>query len=319
MGALRMLRVLFQFEAGPSMSSKLENLKDQGLSVDAVPVHDKVRFGECLQNADVLWHVLDPVTEEMIRSAPKLRLIQKIGVGVNTIDLKTAQDCGIAVCNMPGTNSRAVAEMTLTLMLGALRRISYLDRATRAGSWHLPPDIQESIGEIHGRTVGFFGFGAVPRILAPILKVMGAHLIYTSTTPKSDAEAEWRDFDELIRESDIISIHAPLTAETKGIFGSAEIDAMKPGAIIVNTARGELIDQEAFVRALSKGAIGAAGLDVFAGEPIDHDDKILKLENVVIAPHVSWLTSETLDRSLVVAVENCRRLEAKEKLLHQVG
>ncbi len=93
---------------------------------------------------------------------------------------------------------------------------------------------------------------------------------------------------------------------------------MKPGAIIVNTARGELIDQGALVRALSKGSIGAAGLDVFAAEPIDHDDKVLQLENVVIAPHVSWLTSETLDRSLVVAVENCRRLEAKEKLLHRV-
>ncbi|MGH1418339.1 MAG: 2-hydroxyacid dehydrogenase [Hyphomicrobiaceae bacterium] len=313
-----MLRVLFQYEAGPNMAAKLDRLKDQNLDIDVVPPQDQARFGSCLQEADVVWHVLQPITEKMIRSASKLRLIQKIGVGVNTIDLETAEACGIAVCNMPGTNSRAVAEMTLTLMLGAMRRITYLDRATHAGNWHVPPDVHETFGEIHGRTVGFFGYGATARILTPILKSMGARLIYTATSPKSGVDAEWRDFSALTREADIISLHAPLTPDTAGVFDATAIRSMKPGVIIVNTARGELIDQAALVQALLDGHVGAAGLDVFASEPIDKSEKILQFENVVVAPHVSWLTSETLDRSLGVAAENCRRLLANETLIHRV-
>jgi phosphoglycerate dehydrogenase-like enzyme len=263
--------------------------------------------------------VLEPITAEVIASAPNLKLIQKIGVGVNTIDLEAARARAVAVCNMPGTNTRAVAEMTLLLMLGSLRRIAQLDRATRAGEgWSLPADLQDRLGEIHGRTVGFVGYGGVPRMLAPILAAMGARLLYTATAPKDGAEADWRDLDALLGESDIVSLHAPLTEKTGGMISAEAIAKIKPGAVLVNTARGELVDQKALAEALSSGRLGAAGIDVFAHEPVPADDSLLSLDNVVVAPHFAWLTAETLERSLSVAIENCRRLGDADTLLHRV-
>ncbi len=314
-----MMRVLFHFEAGPALRARLAGLNAEGIGVDIVPVSDRERLAECLPDAEVFWHVLEPITAEVIQAAPKLRLIQKIGVGVNTIDLDAARDRGVAVCNMPGTNTRAVAEMTLLLMLGALRRIAHLDNVTRAGrGWSLSPEQQESFGEIHGRTVGFVGYGAVPRTLGPILAAMGARLLYTATAPKPDAKAEWRDLYSLLRESDIVSLHTALTSETKEIIGRQAIEAMKPGAILVNTARGELVDQSALASALQIGHLGAAGMDVFAREPVSPDDKILTFDNVVLAPHLAWLTMDTLDRSIGVAKENCHRLATDRELLHRV-
>ena len=313
-----MIRVLFQYDAGPALRARLGELEAEGLRVDIVPVPDREALAACLPRAEVFWHVLDPITAEMIRAAPRLRLIQKIGVGVNTIDLEAARRRGIAVCNMPGTNTRAVAEMTLLLMLGALRRIAQLDRETRAGrGWSLPAEMQGQLGEIHGRTVGFVGYGSVPQALAPVLTAMGARLLYTARAPKPDAGAEWRNVDALLKEADIVSLHAPLTPATKGMIGRKALDVMKPGAVLINTARGELVDQAVLTEALRDGRLGAAGLDVFAGEPVPPDDPLLRLENVVLAPHYAWLTKETLDRSLAAARENCRRLAAQEELLHR--
>ncbi len=313
------MRVLFHYDAGPSLRARLDALSAEGLAVDVVPVPDRDRFASALTRAEVIWHVLEPITGYMIDAAPKLRLIQKIGVGVNTIDLSAASARGIAVCNMPGTNTRAVAEMALLLMLGALRQVARLDAATRQGQgWSLPPAIQDRLGELNGRTVGLVGYGAVPRILAPILAAMGARVLYTATAPKSDATAEWRALDDLLQECDVLSLHVPLTQETRGMIDRAALASMKPGAVLVNTARGELVDQPALVEALSSGQLGAAGLDVFAREPVDARDPLLRLDNVVLAPHFAWLTAETLERSLAVAVENCRRLRDGADLLHRV-
>ena len=220
---------------------------------------------------------------------------------------------------MPGTNSRAVAEMTLALMLAVLRRLPGLDSATRRGAgWALDPAIQDDLGEIGGRTVGLVGYGAVPRLLAPVLAAMGAKLLYTARRPKPDAPAEWRDLPDLLSQSDIVSLHLPLAPETEGIIDAAAIARMKPGAVFVNAARGGLVDEAALVEALSSGHIRAAGLDVFATEPVGPDNPLLRMENVVLAPHVAWLTTETLELSIGVAVENCRRLRAGGELLHRV-
>ena len=249
-----------------------------------------------------------------------MRLIQKIGVGVNTIDLAAASARGIAVCNMPGTNSRAVAEMTLGLMLGCLRRLLELHRRTAAGKgWQLPDDLPEGLGEICGRTVGLIGYGAVPRVLAPTLATLGARILYTATAPKGDAIGEWRTLEPLLAESDIVSLHVPLTPETAGMIDAARLERMKRGAILINTARGGLVDEDAMCRALRDGHLAAAGLDVFAREPTPADTPVLQLENVVMTPHVAWQTRETLERSLAVAIENCRRLSAGEPLRHQVN
>jgi phosphoglycerate dehydrogenase-like enzyme len=313
------LKIVLQYAAGPMFAERLEDLASEGLSVSLCPASDPSRFREAMASAEVIWHLLDPITDATMAGAPSLRLIQKIGVGVNTIDLDAARRRKVAVCNMPGTNSQAVAEMTLLLMLGALRRIAHLDAATRAGhGWALPTALQDSYGELHGRTVGLVGYGVVPRCLAPMLAAIGARVLFCSRSRKPDAIGECRSLPALLAESDIVSLHLPLTPETSMIIDATAIASMKPGATLVNTARGGLVDETALVTALRSGRLGAAGLDVFETEPPGVGNSLLDLDNVVVTPHLAWLTRETWERSLTVAVENCRRLEEGEDLLHRV-
>ena len=311
------MKVVFHYAAGPELASRLAAL--EGLEVAVCPEVDDARFAALMAEAEVLWHVLKPVTAEVIAAAPRLRLIQKIGVGVNTIDLDAARARGIAVCNLPGTNAPAVAEMTLLLMLGALRQVARLDAATRAGrGWALDPALQDRLGELGGRTVGLVGYGAVPRALAPALQALGCRLLYATRAPKPDALGEWRPLDALLAEADVVSLHLPLTRETERLIDTAALARMKPGAVLVNTARGGLVDQAALVEALRSGRLAAAGLDVFAVEPMDPADPLLALPNVVLTPHLGWLTTGTFGRSFPLAVENCRRLAGGAPLLHRV-
>jgi phosphoglycerate dehydrogenase-like enzyme len=311
------VKVVFQNAAGPQLAARLAAL--DGLEVTACAESDEAQFSALMKDAEVVWHVLKPITASVIAGAPRLRLIQKIGVGVNTIDLDVAAERGIAVCNLPGTNTQAVAEMTLLLMLAALRRLPQLDVATRAGTgWSLDPSIQDALGELSGRVVGLVGYGAVPRALAPVLRAMGCDLLYTARERKPDALGRYVTLNELLAASDLVSLHVPLTPETAGMIDAVAIARMKRGAVLVNTARGGLVDQVVLTRALSEGRLGAAGLDVFADEPVDTSDPLFRLENVVVAPHVAWLTHRTFERSLVVAAENCRRLRAGEPLLYRV-
>lgn len=262
-----------------------------------------------------LLHVLTPVTPEFIASAPNLRLIQKLGVGVNTIALEAAREHGVAVCNMPGTNSQAVAEMALSLIMAVLRRTCFFDARTRAGEgWTADPSELDDVGEVGGRTVGLVGFGNSAQRLAPVLAALGAKVVYTARGPR-DVPYEYWPLERLLAESDIVSLHIPLTGETR-----ASIDpfAMKRGAMLVNTARGELVDEVSLIEALRSGHLRGAGLDVFLQEPVTPANPLLSLPNVVLAPHIAWLTPETLVRSLKVAHENCRRLAGGEPLLHQV-
>jgi phosphoglycerate dehydrogenase-like enzyme len=314
------MKAILHFNAGPLLLERLRAVTPAGLKVTVVSVNDDARFTSEMRDTDLLLHVLKPVTESIMSGAPKLRLIQKIGVGVNTIDLEVAARRGIAVANMPGTNSQAVAELTLALMLAALRRIVFLDQRMRAGEgWTLAPAALESAGEIHGRTVGLVGYGEVPRRLAPVLRALGAKIIYTASAPKPDALGDFLSLDQVVANSDILSLHMPVTDKTEKIIGRDMLKMMKRGSIIVNTARGELIDEDALFDNLRSGHLGAAGLDVFAKEPVGAGHPLYTLDNVVLTPHKAWLTTETIDRSLKVAFENARRLEAGEKLLHQVA
>jgi phosphoglycerate dehydrogenase-like enzyme len=314
------VKIVFQYDAGPGLRAKLAALAGEGFEVAACEETDQARFLALMAEAEALWHVLMPIAADVIAALPKLRFIQKVGVGLNTVDLAAAKARGIKVCNMPGTNSQAVAEMTLLLMLATLRRVCWFDARTREGrGWPLPVEIQDQLGEIAGRTVGLIGFGAVPRLLAPILRAMGAKVLYTARAPKPDAAAsEWRALDDLLAESDIISLHAALNDETQGMIDARALARMKPGAVLINTARGALVDEAALVAALKSGRLGAAGVDVYASEPARADHPLFALPNVVVAPHVAWLTVETLERSLAIAVENCRRLRTGKPLLHQV-
>ncbi len=308
------MKVVFHYAAGPALAARLAGLP--GLAVTVCPEADDAGFAAAMVDADVLWHVLKPCTAAVIEGAPKLRLIQKIGVGVNTIDLVAARARAIPVCNLPGTNAPAVAEMALLLMLAVLRRLPQLDAALRQGIWASPPAAQDRFGELGGKTVGLIGNGAVPRALTPILRAMGCAVLFTSRTASPDPA--YRRLHDLLAQSDIVSLHIPQTDETAGMMSAAAFAGMKPGAILINTARGGLVDEGALLAALQSGRLAGAGLDVFATEPAAADNPLFARPDVVVAPHVAWLTAGTFDRSLAIAAENCRRLLAGLTLLHRV-
>jgi phosphoglycerate dehydrogenase-like enzyme len=310
------MNLLFHYEAGPNLRAALER-KARSLRILYCDQADEERFDRVLPEIDVLWHVLKPVSRAHIERAPRLRLIQKIGVGVNTIDLEAARASGIAVCNMPGTNTNAVAEMTLLLMLAALRRVLQLDALCRSRIWVPDQTLREGLAELSGRTVGFIGFGAVPQRLAPILSALGANTIYTARSNKAVPYPRL-ELGSLLAKADIISVHLPLTSETLGLVGRSEIARMKPGAILVNTARGGIVDETALHDALTTGHLSAAGLDVFEDEPVRVDHPLLSLSNVITAPHVAWLTNETWQRSLDIALYNTGALAAGEPLHHRI-
>lgn len=313
------LKIVLHYKVGPALASKLARLVEIGLRVVICPVADPERFRHEMSDADVLWHFLEPVTADVIEASPRLRLIQKIGVGVNTIDLAAARERNIRVCNMPGTNSRAVAEASLALMFAALRRLSRFDVLTRRGDgWNWDAALQDELFELGGRCVGLVGYGSIPRILAPVLVALGAEVVYFARSPKPDAVGEFCMLPELLARSDIVSLHVPLDPQTRHLIDAKALATMKQGAVLVNTARGGLVDEAALIEALRHGPLRAAALDTFEEEPTPRDNPLLRLENVVFTPHVAWMTAETFDRSLVVAVENCRRLTSDGSFLHQI-
>ncbi|MDQ2802556.1 MAG: hydroxyacid dehydrogenase, partial [Pseudomonadota bacterium] len=182
------MNVVFHYAAGPDLAERLAAAATDSLSVAVCSERDDERLAHLLPEMDVLWHVLRPATAAMIAAAPRLKLIQKIGVGVNTIDLAAARQRGIAVCNLPGSNARAVAELTLALMLAALRRLPAFDAAMRQGNgFALDPALQDGLGELGGRTVGLVGYGAVPCVLAPVLAALDCRVIYTARTVRPEA------------------------------------------------------------------------------------------------------------------------------------
>ena len=309
------MKVVYHASAGPDLAARLAAL--DGLEVAICAEDDDALLAGLLAECEVLWHVLKRCTSDMIAAAPKLRLIQKIGVGVNTIDLDAAKSRDIPVCNLPGTNSRAVAEMTLALMLAVLRRVPRFDASLRSGIW-TNLALQDGLGELGGRVVGLVGYGSVPRILAPVLTAIGCEVLYTARNPAPDVTARYVSLDSLLDQSDVVSLHVPLTAGTDRMIGAAALARMKPGAVLINTARGGLVDQPALVDALRSGRLGGAGLDVFVDEPVGLNEALLTLDNVVATPHVAWITTGTFDRSFKLAAENCRRVAASEPLLHRV-
>ena len=314
------LKAVFHYAASTGIAARLAAAEADWLSIASCDEGDEERLLHLMADADVLWHVLKPATAEIIAAAPKLRLIQKIGVGVNTIDLEAARARKIAVCNMPGTNSQAVAEATVMLLLSALRRAAAFHDATRNGlGWRMDPTIFDRVGEVAGRTVGLVGYGEVGRRVAPVLQALGAQVLYTASSRKPKAAAAWRTLPELLAESDVVSLHLPLTPETENLLDAAAFAAMKPGAVLINTARGGLVDPRALYAALTEGSLLAAGLDVFADEPVAAGEPLLALENVALMPHVAWLTPETFDRSIDIAVRNSRQLLDGGAFLHQIA
>lgn len=271
-----------------------------------------------LPEADVIWHVLRPLSATDLELARSCRLVHKLGAGVNTIDVDAATRCGIAVANMPGANAPSVTEGTLLLMLAALRRLPTLDRATREGrGWPSDPNLGETVRDIGGCTVGLVGYGNIAKQVETVLTTLGAQVLHTST--RDDGHRHWRPLPALLAESDIVSLHLPLTPATRHLIDKDALALMKPDAVLVNTARGPIVDEEALAAALREGRLAAAGLDVFAVEPVEAGNPLLGLENVVLTPHVTWYTVDTMRRYLEVAVDNCRRLRDGRELANVVN
>src|ERR687890_635193 len=320
---VRNMKVVCGYDPGEPYRPWFAGWADEGAQVVVSPEEDVAKFASDLRDAEVLLHILRPVTEEVLRGASRLRLVQKIGVGVDTIDLEAAQRRGVAVANMPGTNTQAVAEATLMLMLAALRNLTGFDRACRLGKgWAQEGEARErrnSLGELCGRTVGLVGAGAVASRLVGPLEGLGARVIYADRRERPNLGIERHDLDDLLEASDVVSLHLPLTPETEGLIDQRALARMKPAAVLINTARGGLVEETALVEALTSGRLWAAGLDVLAEEPPPPDHPLLSLDNVVLTPHVAWLTQETLTRSFDVALENVRRLRDGRVLLFRVA
>jgi phosphoglycerate dehydrogenase-like enzyme len=313
------MKAVLHYRATPGFRMQISALENEWLRISVVDETDREAFAREMADAEVLLHVLEPFRGTAFDAAPRLKLIQKLGVGVDTIDLESARRRGIAVCNMPGTNTRAVAELTLLLMLATLRRLTELDGQTRTGKgWMLDAGILDGLGELGGRTVGLVGCGAVGKCLTPMLEGIGARIIYTDVSSPAGISATPVPFDELLSSADVVSLHVPLTRETAGMMDERAFARMRPGAILVNTARGGLIDYNALYAALERGHLRGAGLDVFDAEPANTSHSLFTLRNVVVTPHLAWFTAETLSRSLGVFVENCRRLRDGERLLNRV-
>ena len=311
------VRVLAHFVPGDQVIDFLAGEKDW-LDIRWCGEDDAACFYRELPEAEVIWHVLRPLSDADLRRATRLRLVHKLGAGVNTIDVATATECGIAVANMPGANAPSVAEGAVLLMLAALRRLISLDHEVRAGcGWPADPHLGETVRDIGGCTVGLVGYGNIAKRVGAIVSAMGATVLHTSTG--DDGHPGWRPLPELLTASDIVSLHLPLTANTHHLLGAEALARMKPTAVLVNTSRGAVVDEGALVAALRGGRLAAAGLDVFDVEPVAPDNPLLSLDNVVLTPHVSWYTADTMRRYLIEAVANCRRLRDGQPLANVVN
>ena len=285
--------------------ARLERLQEAGRFTAHVgqPENDQ-QFIERIGDANALmlgWGL----PADVMDAAPTLELIAFVGIGAgNFVDLGAAVDRGITVCNTPGYADNTVAEHALAMMLATARHLAPLDRDLRKGRWN-----QSVPGlELSGKKLGLVGFGGIGARFAALARGIGMTVSAWTRNPSPERarqhEIEFADLDAILRDSDVLSIHAALTPETEGLLGSQALAATKPGVIIINTARGELIDEDALLSALRSGQVAAAGLDVYHQEPLSSDHPLLALDNVLLTPHVAFNTPEATFALLDISIDN---------------
>jgi glyoxylate reductase len=249
-----------------------------------------------------------PVGEDLLEAAGEgLRVVANYAVGYDNIDLDACRSRGIAVTNTPGVLTNATAELALALTLAAARRLSEAERELRAGRWS-GWDPGDMLGlELSGVTFGVVGMGRIGRRYAELIAPLADTILYTSRSPKAAVErelgADCVQMDELLARSDVVSLHVPATPETAGLIGAAELDAMRPHAVLVNSARGSLVDTDALARALRDGVIGAAGLDVYENEP-EVPPALLDAPRCVLLPHIGSATTRARDAMAALVADN---------------
>lgn len=257
----------------------------------------------------MLTMLSDRIDSDLIARCTRLRVVANYAVGYDNVDLDAARARGIRVGNTPGVLTDATADLALTLLLGAARRVKEASQNARSGAWRTW-EPQGFVGaDLVGRTIGIVGLGRIGAAVARRCHFgWNMKVLHTSRTAKptleSELDAERVPLDELLARSDFVSLHAPLTPETDGLIDADALARMKPGAILINTARGGLVDQSALADALRSGRLRAAGLDVTNPEPPDADEELLHLPNCLVLPHIGSATDETRDRMSVMAAEN---------------
>jgi glyoxylate reductase len=302
---------------------RLAEHADVDLWPDDVPPPPDVLAAR-VAGADGLISLLtDRVDAPLIDAAPRLRVISNVAVGYDNVDVDAATARGIPVGNTPGVVTETTADLAFALMLAASRRIVEADRYLREGRWRAwDPNLL--LGhDLYGATLGIVGFGAIGRAVARRAAGFGMHVLYTARTaaksPDDAGSARRVELPELLRESDVVSLHVPLTADTRHMIAAEELRSMKPTAVLVNTARGPVVDQPALVQALRQGWIAAAGLDVMEEEPLPAGDSLLSAPNVVLLPHIGSASHRTRERMASLAVENCLAGLAGKRLIHCVN
>jgi phosphoglycerate dehydrogenase-like enzyme len=255
-----------------------------------------------VEDADVLVVGIDPVTEAFLARARRVRLVQRLGVGHDNIDLEAAAAFGIPVATMPDFNAESVAEHTIMFILALLRRAFESTLLMKAGRWPVRDVVAKGIFDLRGKTLGVIGLGAIGQAVASRAKPFEVDICYHDIrrAPPSVEErlgVAFASLHDLLRTADVVTIHAPLTPSTSRLLGRAELRLMKPTALLVNTARGAIVDEQALVEALEQGIIAGAGLDVYADEPLDPRHPLRRCPNVLLTPHTAGQTREAMEKS----------------------
>ncbi len=283
----------------PIAQEGVEYLKNEGFEVVDLTSVSKDELSKHVGDLDaIIIRSATKVRKDMIDAAKNLKAIGRAGVGLDNVDVEYAKSKGIKVINTPGATSISVAELTIGLILAVMRKIAYADREMRRGAW--PKKKCKGI-EMYGKTLGIIGMGRIGREVAKRAKAFGMRIVYYDVyRPDENTEKElgleYRDLDTLISEADVITLHVPLVPETKHLINAERISKMKDGAIIINAARGGIVDEDALYDALKSGKLYGAALDVYENEPLK-ESKLFELDNVVLTPHIGAQAKEGQTRA----------------------
>ncbi|QIQ22206.1 phosphoglycerate dehydrogenase [Zophobihabitans entericus] len=295
-------------------------LTDAGHEIKLVTPEKPLKAEELIpliKDVDAAIAGLDFITADVINSAPKLKIIARNGVGYDRVDLDAAKKNNVYVTITPGTNSVSVCELAFSFITGLARKIHLMDKNVRAGSWK-----RENGMELYGKTIAIFGTGAIGKNLAIRCLAFGMKVIAYDLYPNAELKEKYGvkyydEMDPMFEQADFISLHLPATDKTHHMINRQSISKMKKSVYIINTARGELIDDDALFEALTNGSIGGAGLDAFTTEPFT-DSRFFSLNNVIMTPHTGAFTSDAVVKTLVMAAEEVVRVLAGDKPQHSV-
>lgn len=261
-------------------------------------------------DAEVVFINKVRLTDEIFAACPNLKLVSILATGYNIVDLAAAKRRGITVCNVPGYSTRAVVQMTFALLLEICQQVGLHSGAVHTGQWQSCPDFcfwDRPLIELDGKTMGIVGYGAIGSAVGTVAQALGMKLLVTARHEKPVPEgARFVSLPELLAQSDVVSLHCPQTAENARMIDAGALAQMKDGAILLNTARGGLLDEQAVADALRSGKLLAAGMDVVSAEPIRADNPLLTAPNCFLTPHIAWAPLETRRRLQAISAENLR-------------